>query len=144
HNDIENTLTLLGYKLREKNIRVQKMFCENFPDVAVYVGELNQVWTNILDNAIYALEKNGEIIIETSFDDKHVNVKIVDNGTGIPPEILSRIFDPFFTTKKVGEGTGIGLDLVSRVIKHHNGEVKVSSAPGRTEFAISIPVNQAK
>ena len=77
-----------------------------------YVGELNQVWTNIIDNAIYALPKNGELTIETTCDDKNVRVKIIDNGAGIPPEIISRIFDPFFTTKKVGEGTGIGLDLV--------------------------------
>ena len=140
--DIENTLTLLGYKLREKNIHVKKIFCENLPDIPVYVGELNQVWTNIIDNAIYALEKRGELTIETSCDDKNVIVKIIDNGTGIPPDILSRIFDPFFTTKKIGEGTGIGLDLVNRIIKHHNGEIKVNSEPGRTEFAICIPVAQ--
>jgi signal transduction histidine kinase len=103
---------------------------------------LNQVWTNIIDNAIYALPKNGELIIETTCDSKSVNVKIIDNGSGIPPEILSRIFDPFFTTKKVGEGTGIGLDLVNRIIKHHNGEIKVNSKPGRTEFAICIPVSE--
>ncbi len=144
HRDIENTLTLLGYKLREKNITVKKIFCENLPDVPAYVGELNQVWTNIIDNAIFALEKDGELIIETICDTKNLNVKIIDNGSGIPPEILSRIFDPFFTTKKVGEGTGIGLDLVRRVIKHHNGEIKVNSKPGRTEFIICIPLAQIK
>jgi len=142
--DIENTLTLLGHKLREKNITVKKTFCENFPMVQAYVGELNQVWTNIIDNAIYAVENSGEIIIETSCDDTNVNVKIIDNGAGIPPEILSRIFDPFFTTKKVGDGTGIGLDLVNRIIKRHKGEVKVNSQPGRTEFAICIPRMQGK
>jgi signal transduction histidine kinase len=141
---IENTLTLLGYKLREKNIGVKKIFCENLPEVPAYVGELNQVWTNIIDNAVYALNKNGELIIETSHDNKNVNVKITDNGAGIPAEILSRIFDPFFTTKKVGEGTGIGLDLVNRIIKHHNGEIKVNSKPGRTEFTICIPLAQVK
>ena len=88
--------------------------------------------------------QDGELTIETSCDDKNVNLKIIDNGTGIPPEILSRIFDPFFTTKKVGEGTGIGLDLVKRIIKHHNGEIKVNSAPGRTEFHVCIPVTQHK
>ncbi len=140
HNDIENTLTLLGYKLREKNITVKKTFCSDLLPTPAYVGELNQVWTNIIDNAIYALPKDGELTIETSCDNKNVRIKIIDNGTGIPPEILSRIFDPFFTTKKVGEGTGIGLDLVNRVVKHHNGDVKVTSKPGRTEFAICIPV----
>ena len=144
HHDIENTLTLMGYKLRDKNIKVNKIFCENLADVNAYVGELNQVWTNIIDNAIYALPKNGELIIETTCDSKSVNVKIIDNGTGIPPEILSRIFDPFFTTKKVGEGTGIGLDLVNRIIKHHNGEIKVNSKPGRTEFVICIPIPESK
>jgi signal transduction histidine kinase len=139
HSDIENTLTLLGYKLRDKNIKVRKSFCDDLPEVPAFVGELNQVWTNIIDNAIYAMEKNGELTIETSCNTKNVNIKIVDNGSGIPPEIISRIFDPFFTTKKVGEGTGIGLDLVNRIIKHHQGEIKVNSKPGRTEFDICIP-----
>lgn len=144
HIDIENTLTLLGYKLRDKNISVNKSFCEGLPEVQAYVGELNQVWTNIIDNAIYAVEKNGEIIIETSCDNTNINVKIIDNGAGIPEQILSRIFDPFFTTKKVGEGTGIGLDLVNRIIKRHKGEIKVNSQPGRTEFTICIPRTQGK
>jgi len=142
HKDIENTLTLLGYKLRDKEIVVKKNFCDNLPPIPAYVGELNQVWTNVIDNAIYALEKKGELVIETTCDSKNVNVKIIDNGPGIPPEILSRIFDPFFTTKKVGEGTGIGLDLVNRIIKRHSGEVKVNSRPGRTEFLICLPLTE--
>jgi len=132
----------LGHKVREKNITVKKLWGENVPEVPAHVGELNQVWTNIIDNAIYAVGKNDEIIIETSTDGKNVNAKITDNGPGIPAEILSRIFDPFFTTKKVGEGTGIGLDLVSRIVKRHNGEVKVDSVPGRTTFCISIPITK--
>jgi len=142
HKDIENTLTLLGYKLREKNITVKKSFCDNLAEVPVYVGELNQVWTNIIDNAIYAVNHQGEITIETTCDKKNVNVKIIDNGAGIPAGILSRIFDPFFTTKKVGEGTGIGLDIVNRIIKRHKGEIKVHSKPGRTEFHICLPLTQ--
>ena len=140
HKDIENTLTLLGYKLREKNISVKKSFCDDLAEVHAYVGELNQVWTNIIDNAIYAMNQGGELIIESTCDKKDVNVKIIDNGVGIPAEIISRVFDPFFTTKKVGEGTGIGLDLVQRIIKHHNGDIKVHSKPGRTEFLICIPI----
>jgi len=140
NQDIDNTLTLLGYKIREKNITLTKKFHTRLPEVNVFVGELNQVWTNIIDNALYAMDKNGELVIETWFDSKNVKVKIIDSGSGIPKEILSRIFDPFFTTKKVGEGTGIGLDLVNRIIKHHNGEIKVSSRPGRTEFLICIPL----
>ena len=140
HKDIDNTLTLLGYKLREKNISVSKTYCKDLVDIPAHVGELNQVWTNIIDNAIYAVDKNGQLTIETSCDNKNVKVRIIDNGSGIPKEIMSRIFDPFFTTKKVGQGTGIGLDLVQRIIKRHNGEIKVQSEPGRTEFAVCIPV----
>jgi signal transduction histidine kinase len=142
NTDIENTLTLLGYKLTEKNISIKKVFCEDLSEIPAYVSELNQVWTNIIDNAIYAMERNGELTIETTCDDKNVNVKIIDNGGGIPKEIQSRIFDPFFTTKKVGDGTGIGLDLVNRIIKKHKGEIKVNSKPGRTEFSVCIPVAQ--
>jgi signal transduction histidine kinase len=104
------------------------------------VGELNQVWTNLIDNAIFAVEKGGTITIETLRDEKNLIVHISDNGAGIPEDIVSRIFDPFFTTKKVGEGTGIGLDTVSRIIKHHDGDIKVSSKPGRTRFTVTIPL----
>ena len=144
HTGIESTLTLLGHKLREKNINVKKLFAENLPEVPAHVGELNQVWSNIIDNAVYAVDKGGEIVIETSTDGKNVTTKITDNGPGIPAEILSRIFDPFFTTKKVGEGTGIGLDLVNRIIKRHNGEVKADSTPGKTRFCISIPIRRTE
>jgi signal transduction histidine kinase len=144
HTDIDNTITLLAYKLREKNIILKKSFCKDLVDIPAYIGELNQVWTNLIDNAIYAVDKNGELTIETSCDSKNVKVKIIDSGSGIPKEIISKIFDPFFTTKKMGEGTGIGLDTVNRIVKHHNGEIKVDSVPGRTEFAVCIPVVAAK
>jgi len=142
HNDIENTLILLGYKIRDKNIQVKKLFCEDMTGVEAYIGELNQVWTNIIDNAIFALPQNGELVIETKCNKKDIMVVITDNGPGIPKEIINRVFDPFFTTKKVGEGTGIGLDLVKNVINKLKGEVKVSSVPGKTEFIIRIPVSQ--
>lgn len=144
HKDIENTLTLLGFKLRDKNIQLNKNFSEDMKDIPVYVGELNQVWTNLIDNAIFALPKNGNLTIDTSIDQKNVKVSIIDDGPGIPKDILSRIFDPFFTTKKVGEGTGIGLDIVSRIIKHHKGEIKVNSVPGRTEFSVILPIEEIK
>ncbi len=142
HKDIEDTLILLGYKIRDKNIKVIKKFCDDMPGVEAYSGELNQVWTNLIDNAIYAVSNNGEIEIETVCDTKTVTVRVTDNGIGIPKEILSRIFDPFFTTKKVGEGTGIGLDLVKSVIDRHKGDVKVNSVKGRTEFVVTFPVAQ--
>ncbi|MDB5240715.1 MAG: hypothetical protein JWP57_1340 [Spirosoma sp.] len=140
HQDIENTLTLLGFKLREKNIEVIKKFSQDMPDVPAFVSELNQVWTNLIDNAVFALEKNGILTIETSHNNKNVIVSIIDNGVGIPQDIISRIFDPFFTTKKVGEGTGIGLDLVNRIIKRHKGDIKVTTEPGRTCFSVYIPI----
>ena len=144
HADIDNTLKLLGYKLRDKNITIKKKYCDDLPDVPAYVGELNQVWTNLIDNSIFAVPKNGEIEVETSCNSKNLIVKIIDNGSGIPKEIMSRIFDPFFTTKKVGQGTGIGLDLVNRIVKRHNGEIKVHSIPGRTEFSICIPLTHSE
>lgn len=140
HVDIENTVTLLGFKLRDKNIEVIKKFSPDLPSVPAYVGELNQVWTNLIDNAIFAVERNGTITIETVHDEKNVMVHITDNGVGISEDIISRIFDPFFTTKKVGEGTGIGLDTVNRIIKRHSGEIKVTSKPGRTRFTACLPL----
>jgi len=137
--DIENTITLLGHKLREKNITVIRNFCKDMKQIPAYVGELNQVWTNLLDNAIFAVPKNGEITIETKCNANDITVRVIDNGPGIPQEIVSRIYDPFFTTKKVGEGTGIGLDIVLRVIKRHDAEINVSSVPGRTVFTVCIP-----
>lgn len=139
HKDIENTITLLGYKIREKNITIHRDFCSDLREIPAFVGELNQVWTNLLDNAIFAVPKNGEITIETKCSANDVTVRIIDNGSGIPQDIISRIFDPFFTTKKVGEGTGIGLDIVQRIVKRHDGEIKVNSVPGRTVFTICIP-----
>jgi signal transduction histidine kinase len=142
HNDLDNTLTLLGYKIREKDIRVDKIYCEEMPEVEAYVAELNQVWTNIIDNAVYALPRGGKLTIATTCDSKDVTIRIIDNGPGIPQNIISRIFDPFFTTKKMGEGTGIGLDIAQRVINDHSGKIKVNSHPGNTEFIISLPVSQ--
>jgi signal transduction histidine kinase len=142
HKDIENTLTLLGFKIREKSIDIRKEFSPDLPEIPAYVSELNQVWTNLIDNAIFALDKNGTISIVTTHDEKNVTVSIIDNGPGIPHNIISRVFEPFFTTKKVGEGTGIGLDLVNRIVKNHNGEIKLNSEPGRTEFSICLPIIQ--
>ncbi len=139
--DIENTLTLLGHKLREKNIEVERKYADGLPEINALVGELNQVWMNIIDNAIYAMDKNGKLSIEAFIYNKDLKVVISDSGKGIPENILPRIFDPFFTTKKIGQGTGIGLDLVARIVKRHNGDVKVKSKPGHTEFIVCIPMD---
>ena len=142
HTGIDNTLILLGHKIREKNITIKKFFCESLPDIDGFVGELNQVWSNLVDNAIYAMDQNGELVIETNSNDHSVTVCFTDNGRGIPPEIRSHIFDPYFTTKNAGEGSGIGLDIVNRIIKNHHGDIAVSSEPGHTEFKITLPIAQ--
>jgi signal transduction histidine kinase len=142
HQDIENTITLLGFKLREKGITVTRHFWPDLPPVPAFAGELNQVWTNLIDNAIFALSRNGHISIETLLEGKEVIVKVRDDGQGIPADIQSRIFDPFFTTKKVGEGTGIGLDIVNRIVKGHGGTIRVSSIPGKTEFTVTLPLEE--
>lgn len=142
HRDIDNTLTMFGFKLRQKNIKVIKNYAASLPEIEAHVGELNQVWSNLIDNAIYALDTNGTLTIETTADEMALHVHIIDNGHGIPPEILPHIFEPYYTTKEVGDGSGIGLDIVQRVIKNHQGQIDITSVPGRTEFAISLPVTQ--
>jgi signal transduction histidine kinase len=142
HAGIRNTLTMLNYKLRKGNIQVVENFDLNLPQVKAMAGELNQVWTNIVDNAIDAMEVNGSGILEirTQLDRHFVCVYIKDNGSGIPPEEQSQVFDPFFTTKDMGKGTGLGLDVVNRIIRQHSGTVKVTSEPGNTEFTVCFPL----
>ncbi|HSF89510.1 MAG TPA: ATP-binding protein [Saprospiraceae bacterium] len=140
HRDIDNTLTLLGFKWRQKNITITKKYTSSLPEIEAYVGELNQVWSNLIDNAIHALDTNGELTIETAVNEKDVLVRIRDNGHGIPPEVLPHIFEPYYTTKDVGEGSGIGLDIVQRVIRNHLGQIHVTSVPGNTEFTIVLPL----
>ncbi len=142
HDGIRNTLTMLNYKLRKGNINVTENYDDSLPPIKVFPGELNQVWTNIIDNAIDAMEVNnkGNLTITTSHDDRFVKILIKDDGPGIPDDIKQNIFAPFFTTKEMGKGTGLGLDVVSRIMIQHNGEVKVNSAPGATQFEICLPM----
>ncbi|WP_207435568.1 ATP-binding protein [Sabulibacter ruber] len=138
---IQSTLTMLGHKLREKRIKVTQTFPADLPPVRVFPGEINQVWTNIIDNAIDALPPDGTLDI-TAWAERHwVKVRIQDNGSGIPAEALSRIFDPFFTTKPVGKGTGLGLDIVRKIIQHHGADISVKSVPGQTEFTVQLPLD---
>ncbi|CAM4139491.1 Histidine kinase-, DNA gyrase B-, and HSP90-like ATPase [Pedobacter westerhofensis] len=143
HTGIRNTLTMLGYKIRKGNIQVIEDYDETLPPVKGLIGELNQVWTNIIDNAIDAMELNGKgtLTIKTERDKDFVQVKLSDDGPGIPAEVLPNIFDPFYTTKPMGKGTGMGLEVVQRIIYQHNGSVKVKSAPGRTEFIVCFPLD---
>ncbi len=141
---LETTLTLLGHKLKHTSITVTRDYDDSLGPVAVYSSELNQVWTNLLDNAIDALAGSGEITITTRADGDCAEVDIADDGPGIPPEVRRRVFDPFFTTKDVGKGTGLGLDTARRIIAdRHHGSLTVESRPGRTVFRARFPLGRA-
>jgi signal transduction histidine kinase len=112
------------------------------PRVRGFGGELNQVWANLIDNAIDAVKDGGKVMVTARLEGKKVVVRVIDDGAGIPPEAKSRIFDPFFTTKPVGKGTGLGLDIVRRLVDRNDGLIEVESEPGRTEFRVSLPVSE--
>ncbi|GGB18654.1 MULTISPECIES: ATP-binding protein [Mucilaginibacter] len=143
HVGIRNTITMLGYKIRKENITVIEEFDETLPEVKALIGELNQVWTNLVDNALDAMEINerGTLTIRTKKDNDFVEVRIIDDGPGIPEDNISQIYDPFFTTKEMGKGTGMGLEVVQRIVKQHRGSIKVKSRPGHTEFIVCFPIN---
>jgi signal transduction histidine kinase len=143
HQGIENTLTMLSHRLK-KGVKVIREYGQDIPKVCAYGGELNQVWTNLLDNAIEAMGGQGTLGIRTVRELDRVLVEIRDNGPGIPPDVQPHIFEPFFTTKGVGEGTGLGLDTVCRILRNHHGEVKVVSQPGDTRFRVYLPINQPR
>jgi signal transduction histidine kinase len=136
---IRNTITMLQYKARKNSVEVKDDLANDLPLISGFPGELNQIWTNIIDNAIDAMKSGGELDIKTFALDGKVVFNAIDNGPGIAPENLERIFDPFFTTKDIGEGTGVGLDVVQKVIQLHKGTIDVNSRPGRTEFLVSFP-----
>ena len=136
---LETTLTILNHKLKH-GVVVQRDYQPLPLLVNSFGSELNQVWTNIIDNAIDAMHGNGELRIRTYRDDGCVVVEIGDNGPGIPAEVQPHIFEPFFTTKGVGEGTGLGLDTVQRIVKKHRGNIQVNSKPGDTRFQIWLPL----
>lgn len=141
HEGLESTLTMLCHKL--KNITVVRAFDRSIPRIQAYGGELNQVWTNLIDNAIAAVNGTGKICVGTSLDHDQVLVEIVDNGPGIPPEVQARMFEPFFTTKSVGTGTGLGLVISNRIIgNRHGGEIEFESKPGETRFKVRLPLNR--
>jgi signal transduction histidine kinase len=139
---LETTLTILNHKLK-RGVVVQR----DYPPAPLLINsfgsELNQVWTNIIDNAIDAMNGQGELRIRAYREEPCVVVEIGDNGPGISPEVKAHIFEPFFTTKGVGEGTGLGLDTVQRIVKKHRGNIQVSSRPGDTRFQVYLPLSQA-
>jgi signal transduction histidine kinase len=139
HEGLDNTLVILGHKLQ--NVTVKRDYDRTIPPLTVYGSELNQVWTNLIDNAIDATEGRGKLTIRTWREGDCVVVEIADDGCGIPPQHLSRIFEPFFTTKAVGEGAGLGLDAAYRiVVNRHEGDIRVTSRPGDTRFQVSLPI----
>lgn len=139
--DIDNTLKIFGHRIKT-GVTIIRNYDPALPKVCAYGGELNQVWTNIIDNAIDAMNGKGELRIKTCKELDYAVVEIEDTGPGIPKEVQSRIFDPFFTTKSVGEGTGLGLDTVSRIVRRHHGIIEVESEPGKTCFTIRLPFKQ--
>ena len=133
HRGIESTLTMLKFRLKH-GVEVKREFAPNLPRIFAHGSELNQVWTNLIDNAIDAMGGKGELTIRTSRELDFVLVEIIDNGPGIPDSVKPHIFEPFFTTKGVGEGTGMGLDTVYRIVRAHRGEISVDSQPGPNQF----------
>ncbi len=136
---LETTLTIMNHKLKQ-GVAVQRDYQRDPLLVNSFGSELNQVWTNLIDNAIDAMHGKGELRIRTYRDDGCAVVEISDNGSGIPDEVQPHIFEPFFTTKGVGEGTGLGLDTVQRIVKKHRGNIEVNSSPGDTRFQVWLPL----
>ena len=138
HDGLENTLTVMKHKLRE--VEVVREYEPDLPPIQARGSELNQIWTNLIDNAIDAMGGRGQIRIITRSEADFVMVEIADNGPGIPADVLPRIFEPFFTTKSVGVGTGLGLDISYRIVQQHHGTMEVRSEPGHTRFILRLPI----
>jgi signal transduction histidine kinase len=143
HTALENTLIMLRHRLKH-GVEVVRDYDRTLPPVGAHGSELNQVWTNLISNAIDAMNGTGKLRIRTAREDKFAVVEVIDNGSGIPPELQPRIFEPFFTTKPVGEGTGLGLDTVRRIVTSHHGTVDFESRPGETRFTVRIPLTTPK
>ena len=140
---LSDTVAVLKAKARTKSVAVAIEVEPGLPRVRGFAGELNQVWANLIDNALDAVPHSGRIEVLANRDGRRVVVRVVDNGSGIPEHIRERIFDPFFTTKSVGQGTGLGLDIVRRLVRHNDGEISVESQAGRTEFRVTLPIAEA-
>ncbi len=144
HEGLETTLTVLGHKLKHRSIKIVREYDRSLPRLTVRGSELNQVWTNLLDNAIDALGESGTITIATEHDGSCARVDIADDGPGIPADIRERVFDSFFTTKDIGSGTGLGLATARRiVVDRHDGSLTLDSEPGHTTFHVSLPLSAA-
>jgi len=138
---LADTMAVLGAKAREKSVEMQLSAEPDLPAIQGFGGELNQVWANIIDNAIDAAPTGGRVHVDASHNDESAFVRVVDDGPGIPPDIEERIFEPFFTTKPIGTGTGLGLGIAQRLVTRNDGAISVSSRPGRTEFCVTLPLS---
>ncbi|MBC8074602.1 MAG: histidine kinase, partial [Chloroflexales bacterium] len=141
HAGLDSTLAMLNHKL--KGVKVVREYDPDLPRILGSGSELNQVWTNLLDNAIDALGGKGSLRLITRGENSFAMVEIADDGPGIPGDVLPRIFEPFFTTKDVGVGSGLGLDIAYRIVRQHNGTIEVQSHPGLTRFIVRLPVQSA-
>jgi signal transduction histidine kinase len=139
---LRNTVAVLKSKARAKSASVTVDLEQGLPRVRAFAGELNQIWANLIDNALDAVPDSGKghVVVKAAREHDQVVVRVVDDGPGIPPEVRARIFEPFFTTKAVGQGTGLGLDIVRRLVIHNDAEIEVDSEPGRTEFRVTLPI----
>lgn len=140
---LDDTVAVLKAKARAKSAAVVVTAEPGLPPVRGFAGELNQIWANLIDNALDAIPDSGRVEVRAAREGATVVVRVVDNGSGIPEEIRNRVFDPFFTTKPVGQGTGLGLDIVRRLVRHNDGDIGVESRPGHTEFRIVLPAADA-
>ncbi|HEY1804568.1 MAG TPA: ATP-binding protein [Terracidiphilus sp.] len=140
--NLGNTVAVLRAKARQKSAAVSIELEADLPSVRGFAGELNQVWGNLIDNALDAVQDGGCVEVKANREGERVVVRVIDNGPGIPASIRESIFDPFFTTKPMGQGTGLGLDIVRRLVRHNDGTIEVESQPGRTEFRVRLPVTE--
>ena len=144
HEGLDQTLTMLGHAIKVKNAHVARDYGDDVPEVCAFPGEINQVWTNLLDNAFDAIDEGGEVRLGTRVEGALVCVTIADDGPGISADAQEQIFEPFFTTKEPGKGTGLGLDIARRIVMQHEGRITVESEPGRTVFEVCLPIDAPK
>jgi signal transduction histidine kinase len=140
---LSNTIAVLKSKARSKSIAVAVNLETGLPRVRGFAGELNQIWANLIDNALDAAPDSGRVDVTAKTERQQIVVRVIDNGPGIPPEVGTRLFEPFVTSKPVGKGTGLGLDIVRRLVSHNDAEIEFDSAPGRTEFRVFLPIADA-
>ena len=140
HRGLESTILILKYKLRRKKISLTREYARELPRIKAFGSELNQVWTNLIVNAVEAMQDGGTLKVRTTREPTDIMIEIRDNGAGIPESVKTRIFEPFFTTKPVGEGTGLGLDAVARIVRKHHGNIRFESKPGDTCFQVRLPL----